>query len=132
MSSPFQLKQAIDRVGNDASTANIQALLRCVSTWIPVPLGAERTGKKCPNCSFKMHNKCKKCPYCYHVAVLLPPPPQSRLAYNDCCSCAQPHDVLVRMVCGCVYCSPCLARRQQKRNYCGMHKTTFQKKPDPI
>jgi hypothetical protein len=132
MSSPFQLQQLILNVETDSSPANIQALLQCVSTWIPVPLGAECTGKKCPNCSFKMHNKCKKCPHCYHILLV------SRLVETRCqvetrChKCGKPHEVLVRMVCGCNYCSRCLAERLETAKYCAMHNKIFQKKQETI
>ena len=110
LESPINLLTEIDVVRNTLELH--PAVLRIFEAVKKYHVVQSKTvgGKSClhPQCSFKMHNRCKICPLCGGNG-----PSPVLISTSECIICHEPPPgESIRLACGCLYCKACLERRR--------------------
>lgn len=129
MSSPFDIRQLLEKLKQEGVSEHLLTLSQLLEKDFPIPLSMEKTGKNCLKCQFRMGNKRNRCPYCHKTVQPCMPYQKKRkhpqMNENDCHTCVQPFNDLIRLECGCNFCTPCLKKRLLTKKYCGEHKSMF-------
>lgn len=109
---------------SEVPTPDQTELFKLVLELLPQP---SKRGKKCPECNFRMENRCSTCPNCQHVMLkrrrVQYAPVSVELESNECNICGKSVDTDECVLqCGCKYHQKCVVYLASYSDRCCEHK----------